>query len=117
MEIEFAADASRRWWLNETEAVEVAGCIDVDLSFTPATNLFPIRRLQLPLGEEAHVRAAWLRFPTFTFEPLEQSYRRVGDKSYRYEALAGKFVKDLIVNNTGFVTDYPGFWKIEEGDS
>ena len=109
-------DSAQHWRLNDTECVVVAGCIDIDLSFTPATNLLPIRRLQLPIGNEAVVRAAWLRFPTFTLEPLEQTYRRAGAKSYRYETLAGKFDKDLVVNDAGFVTQYPGFWEIEEGN-
>jgi uncharacterized protein len=61
------------------------------------------------------VQAAWLRFPTFTLEPLAQTYRRVGVQTYRYETLAGEFVKDLTVNDAGFVTHYPGFWKVEEG--
>jgi hypothetical protein len=117
IELEFAADPTRQWRLNKTECILVAGCTDVDLSFTPATNLLPIRRLQLPIGKEAVVRAAWMRFPTFTLEPLEQTYRRVGAETYRYETLAGKFVKELTVNDAGFVTNYPGFWKIEEGKS
>ena len=115
VELEFTADTNQHWRLNETKCVAVAGCIDIDLSFTPATNLLPIRRLQLPIGEEAGVRAAWLRFPTFTLEPLEQTYRRVGAETYRYKSLGGKFVKELKVNKAGFVTRYPGFWKIEEG--
>lgn len=117
VELEFEADTTRHWRLNETECVAVAGCIDVDLGFTPATNLLAIRRLQLPIGKEADVRAAWLRLPTFTLEPLEQTYRRAGAESYRYETLAGKFAKDLTVNEAGFVTHYPGFWEIEEGYS
>jgi hypothetical protein len=117
IELAFAADPARRWRLNETECVAVSGCIDVDLSFTPATNLLPIRRLQLPIGKEADVSAAWLRYPTFQLELLEQTYRHVDARTYRYETLAGKFVKKLRVNDAGFVTHYPGLWKIEEGKS
>jgi hypothetical protein len=115
VELEFNADTNQHWRLNEMECIAVAGCIDIDLSFTPATNILPIRRLQLPIGKAAGVRAAWLRFPTFTLEPLEQSYRRVGAETYRYKTLGGKFVKELKVNEAGFVTRYPGYWKIEEG--
>jgi hypothetical protein len=85
----------------------------VDLNFTPATNLLPIRRLQLPIGKEANVRAAWLRFPAFSFDVLEQTYRCVGLKTYRYETSGGKFVKDFTVNDVGFVTRYPDFWVVE----
>src|SRR6185295_18627564 len=82
--------ALRRWKCNGAERRAVAGCTDVDLSFTPATNLLPIRRLGLKIGEEAPVRAAWLRLPELTLEPLEQVYRRTGDRTYRYESRAGR---------------------------
>jgi hypothetical protein len=115
VEFEFAADANRRWRINNKECAAVAGCIDVDISFTPATNLLPIRRLKLSVGKESEVRAAWLHFPTFTLEPLEQNYLRLRVDTYRYETLNGKFIKELTVNKFGFVTHYPGFWKIEGG--
>jgi hypothetical protein len=114
VDLEFAADANRRWRIDQKECPAVTGCIDVDLSFTPATNLLPIRRLQLSVAKESEVRAAWLHFPDFTFKPLEQKYRRIDAKTYRYESLGGKFIKKLTVNSLGFVTHYPGFWKIEE---
>jgi len=93
----------------------VAGCIDLDLNFSPSTNLLPIRRLSLTVGEEASVRAAWLRFPSFTLEPLEQIYRRTGATTYVYESAGGRFVRELIVNEAGFVTLYPGIWQAEAG--
>ena len=87
------------------------GCIDVDLNFSPSTNLLPIRRLGLAVGEEAEVRAAWLRFPSFTLEPLPQLYRRLSDDTWRYESAGGAFVRDLTVNGDGFVDRYPGFFE------
>src|SRR5512146_2614430 len=57
--LEFVADADRKWRINGKKCTAVAGCIDVDLNFTPATNLLPIRRLQLPVGKESVVQAAW----------------------------------------------------------
>lgn len=96
------------------ERPEVAGCIDLDLNFSPCTNLLPIRRLGLAIGQEAQVRAAWLRFPNFELEPLPQLYRRLDESTYRYESGGGQFVADLQVNQTGFVTNYPGIWQAEE---
>ena len=49
-----------------------SGCIDLDLSFSPATNLLAIRRLALPVNEIAEVRSAWLTFPDLDLEPLDQ---------------------------------------------
>lgn len=114
IEIEIAVDSARHWRLNGRECLEVAGCIDLDLNFSPSTNLLPIRRLGLATGEEADVRAAWLRFPSFTLEPLEQRYRRIDAASYRYESAGGSFVAKLQVNEAGFVTEYPDLWRIEE---
>jgi hypothetical protein len=112
--ITVAADAESRWILNGREASEVAGCVDVDLNFSPSTNLLPVRRLRLPIGGEAPVRAAWLRFPTFALEPLEQTYRRTGERSYRYESGGGRFAADLRVDAEGFPLDYAGVWSAEE---
>jgi len=110
--VEVTADAGR-WRLNGSDCPAVAGCIDLDLNFSPSTNLLPIRRLGLAVGAESPVRAAWLRFPSFALEPLDQLYRRTGESSYRYESAGGTFVADLRVNAAGFVIEYPGLWQIE----
>lgn len=102
-----------RWYLNGVEISATNGCIDLDLNFSPATNLLPIRRLNLEVGQRAEVQAAWLRFPTFELEPLAQIYTRLDEFTYRYSSNGGKFVRDLTVNDAGFVTDYPGFWHVE----
>ena len=114
IEIELAVDGEQRWWLNGKAVPAVTGCFDLDLNFSPSTNLLPIRRLDLAVGQEATVRAAWLRFPTFKLEPLEQVYRRLTATTYRYESAGGKFVRELTVNAAGFVTAYPDFWMAEE---
>lgn len=111
VEVVIEADGAGRWRLNGRECPQVEGCIDVDLSFSPSTNLLPIRRLGLEVGEEAAVRAAWLRFPGFTLEPLEQRYRRTGEHAWRYESAGGAFVRDLTVDDVGFVVRYPGLWE------
>jgi hypothetical protein len=113
IEITMAVDASRRWQLNGSEVPGVAGCIDLDLHFSPSTNLLPIRRLDLQVGQFAHVTAAWLRFPSIRLEPLPQTYRRIGERTYRYESAGGSFVRDLTVSETGHVIEYPGFWSAE----
>jgi uncharacterized protein len=111
--VDILVDDSRRWWLNGMEVPDVDGCVDIDLNFSPSTNLLPIRRLRLDVGDEVAARAAWLRFPDFKLEPLDQSYRRAATGVYRYESMAGKFVTELSVNEAGFVTRYPDSWEIE----
>jgi hypothetical protein len=111
--IGISVDETRCWRLNGIKVPEVEGCADIDLSFSPSTNLLPIRRLRLNVGDEVAETAAWLSFPDFKLEPLDQSYRRISSSGYRYESAAGKFVAQLSVNETGFVTGYPNLWVIE----
>lgn len=114
VEIAITIDDARRWQLNGTECGAVEGCLDLDLGFSPSTNLLPIRRLNLTVGQEAEARAAWLSFPGFKLEPLEQRYRRLADKLYRYESAGGSFVTELRVDAAGFVSHYPDFWTSEQ---
>ncbi|MPY88929.1 MAG: hypothetical protein GEU99_13495 [Luteitalea sp.] len=103
----------RRWVLNGQAYPDVQGCVDVDLSFSPSTNLLPIRREQLQVGQRAVVRAAWLRFPAGTLEPLDQVYERIDQSKYRYESAGGAFRALLETNGAGFVISYPGLWQAE----
>ena len=108
------ANAERKWFLNGLECGEVEGCIDIDLGFSPSTNLLPIRRLALGVGQEAAIATAWLPFPSLRFELLSQLYRRDGERTYHYESHQGLFTRPLDVDSTGFVTSYPGFWQAED---
>jgi hypothetical protein len=111
--VEITVDPMHQWWINGVAVPAVAGCIDLDLSFSPSTNLLPIRRLHLAVGKTAPVRAAWLRIPHFHLEPLDQIYLRDGEFTYHYESAGGAFVRKLQTNSAGFVTDYPGLWLAE----
>ena len=103
----------KRWTTNGREASGVEGAEDIDLGFSPSTNLLPIRRLALKVGDRAVVHAARVRFPEFTLELLEQTYTRLDDNTYRYESGNGAFRRDLKVDESGLVLDYPGLWSAE----
>jgi uncharacterized protein len=111
--LELRRNQESRWFLNGIESAAVAGCVDVDYGFSPSTNLLPIRRLRLDVGTEAPVRAAWLRFPELTLEPLEQVYRRVAGGAYEYESRQGAFRAELTVDGEGIVTRYDNLWEAE----
>ena len=113
VDVRVSVDPKRRWHANGAERAAVEGCLDIDLGFTPSTNLLPIRRLALAVGEEAVVTAAWLPFPSLEFEPLPQVYGREGELRYRYESNGGAFTRILDVDMAGFVTAYPGLWLAE----
>jgi uncharacterized protein len=57
--------------------------------------------------------AAWLRFPSFALEPLEQTYRRISERTYRYESAGGKFVAELQIHESGFAQRYGNIWAAE----
>lgn len=105
---------AQAWLLNGIPAPEVTGCVDLDLSFSPSTNLLPIRRLRLKVGEEAEVRAAWLTFPDLGLRPLVQWFRRESRDRYAYRSDTG-FSTTLQVNGDGFVVEYPPLWTEEKG--
>jgi hypothetical protein len=114
VDVAIDVDATRSWTLNGQPCPAVQGCEDVDLSFSPATNLLPIRRTRLAVGARVPVRAAWLRLPGLTLEVLDQTYERVSESQYRYESRGGSFVAMLETNAVGLVTRYPGLWELEE---
>jgi hypothetical protein len=107
-------DAAGSWTLNGRAVSSVQGCVDLDLSFTPATNLLPLRRLRLAPGAATAVRSAWLAWPAAALEPLPQRYARQPTGLYTYEAElpdGSVFAADLAVDAVGWVTHYPGLWR------
>ena len=98
------------WRSSGQELRDVHGCEDVDLAVKPATNTLPIRRLNLQVGGSQSVIAAWFKFPELTVQPLSQRYTRLGKDTYRYESNTG-FSAEIVVDDLGLVTAYPGGWK------
>jgi uncharacterized protein len=110
-----AADGAGGWTREGAPVPDLAGALDIDLGFTPATNMLPIRRLDLAVGESAPVRSAWLRFPELRLEPLEQVYTREAELSFRYHALVNgeSFIARLDTDVFGRVVHYEGLWVAE----
>ena len=96
-------------WSGTERPPELADCIDVDLSFTPATNTLPIRRLGLEVGDEAEIRVAWLVWPELTVRPVRQRYARLARDRYRYTQ--DDFEAVLTVDEQGLVLEYEGLWR------
>jgi hypothetical protein len=116
IELRVVRDEQGHWSLNGTSYPAVAGCLELDLNFTPATNLVPLRRLNLAIGRMAEVRSAWLEWPTGMLRPLVQRYSRESAATYHYEAdLPGgdTFTGVLRVDPLSWVLDYAGLWQAE----
>jgi hypothetical protein len=97
------------WQADDGSLSFATGLYDIDLQVTPATNLLPIRRLDLKVGESQPVEAVWVRFPGLTLERLQQRYTRIDDRCYQYESSTG-FVAQLVVDTFGLVVDYGDLW-------
>lgn len=101
-------NADGTWWIDDRAQPDVAGAQDIDLSFTPATNLMPLRRLGTT---DLAVAAAWLQYPCAKLVPLDQTYARTVVRNVmHYHAKQTDFATDITVDPSGFVTHYPGFW-------
>lgn len=100
------------WTLNDEPQPHLQGCEDVDLGFTPATNLMPVRRL--PEVGGIATRAAWLRLPGPLVDPLSQNYTRERGGYVRYEADETQFETHLEIDPNGFVLLYPGLWERDD---
>jgi hypothetical protein len=91
----------------------LAGCLDVDIGITPATNTLPIKRLKLRGQESRNIAVAYVPLPDqveaeFLPRRAEQRYTCLApDRLYRCEGLFRGFTAELEVDEVGLVLDYP----------
>jgi len=111
VDLRIAAAGHARWRVGGEPCDDVDGCLDVDLGFTPATNLIAVRRLALRVGQRAEASAAWLQLPALRFVRLEQTYRRVARAEYDYAAPAVGYAGRLRMAASGAVVRYPGLFE------
>lgn len=110
-DIERSADGV--WTLNGSVVQGLGDCLDLDLGFTPATNLLQLRRVDLAVGDAADVPVAWIDVASPALERMEQRYTRRGDALYFYESPRFGYRELLEILPSGFVRTYPGLWVAE----
>ncbi|GAA0895951.1 putative glycolipid-binding domain-containing protein [Virgisporangium aurantiacum] len=108
------ADGAGAWTDGDGRPIaDLDGCLDVDISCTPLTNTFPIRRLGLAVGDSADLEMAYVTLPPLRVRKAGQRYTRLPDGPdgpvYRYES--GTFRADLAVDADGLVVRYPELWR------
>jgi hypothetical protein len=101
------------WTLNGQPQPAVRSMLDLDYAFTPATNLQQIRRMNLNVGDRAELPVAWLVAGASTLVVLRQTYHRLSDTEYAYEAPTVPYRATLIIPEDGFAQHYPTGWVIE----
>lgn len=108
----FETDRQSRCWVNGRARPSLAGLIDLDLGFTPATNMLSIRRLDLAIGERAGVQTVYLDISSLRVTRLPQRYQRLTDTTYAYESPAHDYRAVLQVTADGAVAQYPGVFAL-----
>jgi uncharacterized protein len=109
----FIARRDGAWSLNGEEAPGLAHLVDLDLSFTPATNLLQVKRVDLPMGQAIHSPVAWFNLETGALTALRQIYERRGELALYYQAPEVGYEGLLELAPSGFVRRYPGLWEAE----
>lgn len=112
-DVDVARSSDGTWTLGGRTVPGLDGCFDLDLGFTPATNLFQLRRIALAIGEGADVPVAWIDVPGDTLEVVHQRYERRTAETYWYAAPRFDYAALLRVTAAGFVARYPSLWEAE----
>jgi hypothetical protein len=99
------------WSIDGEVRLGPSPCIDLDLGFTPATNLIAIRRLALRVGERAEAPAAYVEFPRMRLVELPQLYHRTSRTTFDYQAPSVGYRGELRVSRIGAVVHYPGLFE------
>jgi hypothetical protein len=105
------AHSKGAWLLDGEPVTGLDGCVDVDLGFTPATNLLAVGRLSLGASESASMASAWYDVSSGSLRRLDQSYRRIDETRYAYAAPSLGYEATLEFGLDGFVNHYPGLWE------
>lgn len=106
----FYGDGSGNWHANGQPLEAFKGCIDVDLPITPFTNTLPVNRLHLAHNENALIKVIYIDILVHEIKPVTQKYTRLSDRKYKYENVPNDFEAVISVDESGFVTDYPGLF-------
>jgi uncharacterized protein len=99
-------DAAGAWHDQNGPRPDLAGCVDVDMVWTPLTNTLPIRRLGLAAGEHREISVAYITPPALTVAPDGQRYTRLGPYRWRFDSLDSAFTAEITVDGDGLVIDY-----------
>lgn len=98
-------------WLKDGQPVAfLQGCIDVDFRATPFSNTLPIRRLQLEVGESAHIEVVYINAPDLALSREKQVYTKLTEHIWRFEQPSADFTAEVTVDDEGFVLEYPGLF-------
>jgi hypothetical protein len=106
------------WLVNGQPVPGLSDIVDLDLGFTPATNMLQLRRANVAVGETGAFDVAWLEGENTASDlvRLPQRYERRSANSYWYESPTTGYSAMLVFGKDGFARQYPGLWEAEIRD-
>jgi uncharacterized protein len=90
---------------------DLSGCLDVDIWPTPFTNTLPIRRLEFLPGSKKEIQVAYIVCPDLRIEAKQQTYTKLGERKYQFEAPDDQFSAVLELDEDGLVLDYADLFR------
>ncbi len=101
------------WTLDGVLVPGLDHLVDLDLSFTPATNLLQLRRVPILANESVPLPVAWFDVDAGTLTELPQTYERRGPNAFWYRAPSVDYEGLLELAPNGFIRNYPNLWAAE----
>lgn len=101
------------WKLNGNAVPGLEPLVDLDLSFTPSTNLVQLRRVPIPENKPTQLPVVWLDIDTGKLTKLEQTYELRAEMQVWYEAPSVGYRGLLELAPNGFIRRYPNLWEAE----
>jgi uncharacterized protein len=101
-------------WIHNGQPVPaLRHAVDIDLGFTPATNMPQLRRIALAIGQKAEFSVAWLDVESTTLVDLLQRYERRSAHEYWYQSPSVEYEAMLELADSGFAAHYPTLWRLQ----
>ncbi|MCF6138296.1 putative glycolipid-binding domain-containing protein [Pseudalkalibacillus berkeleyi] len=109
--LQLDSNCKGKWFLHNSELVEMDGIIDIDISMTPFSNTLPINRFEWEEGQERNFNVLYIDVPTLGFMKLEQQYKfkgysEGGTRKFHYKCRDYETV--ITVDQDGLILEYPG---------
>ncbi|GGG90018.1 hypothetical protein GCM10007415_25460 [Parapedobacter pyrenivorans] len=99
--------ANGHWSINGSVVNDFSTCTDIDISLTPLSNSFPINRLKLEDGQQAHIDVIYIDVLEQNIAARSQKYSRLSAERYKYENVPNDFEAVITIDKSGLVISYP----------
>jgi uncharacterized protein len=100
-------------WTLDGRDFGMADVVDLDLGFTPATNMVQLKRVGLSRGDATDFDVAWLDAGDDKLQRLPQHYHRMAEFDYDYNSPTADYRATIVLAASGFAKVYPGLWELE----